>query len=395
MISLSRYTKLLERRELRALILASILGRLPIGILGLAILLLAQSATGSFAQGGIASASYVLGLAAVAPLLGRAIDRYGPRPTLFACALAFPSALAGVVAAYSMQAPLWIALTCAAASGASFPPITACMRTYFKQQLSEDVQLTTAYSLESVLIELIFITGPMLVGLFVAIASPALAVLFAAGCGFLGPLLFLRSRALLQWKIEPRFGASLFGPLTEPAFSRLLVVILCYASAFGLIEIATAAHAAEAGSAAYAGVLLAIMSVGSAVGGLFYGSRTWRMPLSRQFPLTLGLMGVGIAPLAMGLPEWLFALYCVVAGVVMAPALIMQTMLVAKTSHPEYSAEAFTWSTTCLLAGVGIGLTLGGQLLEFTRSPSVFATAAAIAVGAAALALPMVKSRPG
>ena len=395
MISLSRYTKLLERRELRALILASILGRLPIGILGLAILLLAQSATGSFAQGGIASASYVLGLAAVAPLLGRAIDRYGPRPTLFACALAFPSALAGVVAAYSMQAPLWIALTCAATSGASFPPITACMRTYFKQQLSEDVQLTTAYSLESVLIELIFITGPMLVGLFVAIASPALAVLFAAGCGFLGPLLFLRSRALLQWKIEPRFGASLFGPLTEPAFSRLLVVILCYASAFGLIEIATAAHAAEAGSAAYAGVLLAIMSVGSAVGGLFYGSRTWRMPLSRQFPLTLGLMGVGVAPLAMGLPEWLFALYCVVAGVVMAPALIMQTMLVAKTSHPEYSAEAFTWSTTCLLAGVGIGLTLGGQLLEFTRSPSVFATAAAIAVGAAALALPMVKSRPG
>ena len=395
MISLSRYTKLLERRELRALILASILGRLPIGILGLAILLLAQSATGSFAQGGIASASYVLGLAAVAPLLGRAIDRYGPRPTLFACALAFPSALVGVVAAYSMQAPLWIALTCAAASGASFPPITACMRTYFKQQLSEDVQLTTAYSLESVLIELIFITGPMLVGLFVAIASPALAVLFAAGCGFLGPLLFLRSRALLHWKIEPRFGASLFGPLTEPAFSRLLVVILCYASAFGLIEIATTAHAAEAGSAAYAGVLLAIMSVGSAVGGLFYGSRTWRMPLSRQFPLTLGLMGVGVAPLAMGLPEWLFALYCVVAGVVMAPALIMQTMLVAKTSHPEYSAEAFTWSTTCLLAGVGIGLTLGGQLLEFTRSPSVFATAAAIAVGAAALALPMVKPRPG
>ncbi len=395
MISLSRYTKLLERRELRALILASILGRLPIGILGLAILLLAQSSTGSFAQGGIASASYVLGLAAVAPLLGRAIDRYGPRPTLFACALAFPSALVGVVAAYSMQAPLWIALTCAAASGASFPPITACMRTYFKQQLSEDVQLTTAYSLESVLIELIFITGPMLVGLFVAIASPALAVLFAAGCGFLGPLLFLRSRALLQWKIEPRFGASLFGPLTEPAFSRLLVVILCYASAFGLIEIATTAHAAEAGSAAYAGLLLAIMSVGSAVGGLFYGSRTWRMPLSRQFPLTLGLMGVGVAPLAMGLPEWLFALYCVVAGVVMAPALIMQTMLVAKTSHPEYSAEAFTWSTTCLLAGVGIGLTLGGQLLEFTRSPSVFATAAAIAVGAAALALPMVKPRPG
>ena len=393
MISLSRYATLLERPHLRSLILASILGRLPIGILGLAILLLAQSVTGSFAQGGIASASYVLGLAAVAPLLGRAIDRFGPRPTLLACAFAFPSALVGLVLAYSMQAPLWVALGCAAASGASFPPITACMRTFFKQQLKEDIQLTTAYSLESVLIELIFITGPMLVALFVAFASPSMAVLFAAGCGFLGPILFLRARAITQWRIEPRRAASLFGPLTEPAFSRLLIVILCYASAFGLIEIGTTAHAAEAGMPAYAGVLLGIMSVGSAAGGLFYGSRTWRMPLSRQFPLTLALMGFGVAPLALGMPEWLFALYCVVAGVVMAPALIMQAMLVAKTSRPEHSAEAFTWSATGLLAGVGVGLTLGGQLLEFTGSPAVFAAAAAIAVLAAVLALPMIRPR--
>ena len=110
---------------------------------------------------------------------------------------------------------------------------------------------------------------------------------------------------------------------------------------------------------------------------------------------SLGLMGVGVAPLAIGLPEWLFALSCIVAGVVMAPALIMQAMLVAKTSRPEHSAEAFTWATTCLLAGIGIGLALGGQWLELTRSPSVFAAAAAIAFGAAALALPMVRPRPG
>jgi len=393
MLSLARYATLLERPHLRSLILASILGRLPVGILGLAILLLAQSVKGSFAQGGIASASYVIGLAAVAPLLGRAIDRFGPRPTLLACAVAFPSALIGTVLAYSLQAPLWVALACAAASGASFPPITACMRTFFKRQLKEDTLLTTAYSLESVLIELIFITGPMLVALLVAFASPSMAVLFAAGCGFLGPLLFLRARALAQWRIEPRRGASLFGPLTRPAFCHLLIVILCYASAFGLIEIGATAHAAEAGMPAYAGVLLGIMSVGSAAGGLFYGSRTWRMPLSGQFPLTLALMGLGVAPLAIGLPEWLFAPYCVVAGVAMAPALIMQAMLVAKTSQPEHSAEAFTWSATGLLAGVGLGLTLGGLLLEFTRSPTVFAAAAAIAVLAAVLALPMIRPR--
>ena len=46
----------------------------------------------------------------------------------------------------------------------------------------------------------------------------------------------------------------------------------------------------------------------------------------------------------------------------MAPALIVQSMLVAKSSRPEHSTEAFTWSSTGLLAGVGVGLTAGGAL---------------------------------
>ena len=93
MISLARYVALLEPRDLRQTIAASMIGRLPIGVTGLAILLLVQSASGSFALGGAATAAYVIGLAALAPVLGRLIDRRGPRPTLMTCALAFPAAL--------------------------------------------------------------------------------------------------------------------------------------------------------------------------------------------------------------------------------------------------------------------------------------------------------------
>src|ERR1700675_838554 len=96
-ISLARYAALLESRELRQTILVSLLGRLPIGICGLAILLLVQSATGSFAAGGAASGCYVAGLAAIAPALGRMIDRYGPRLTLLASGIAFPAALLALV----------------------------------------------------------------------------------------------------------------------------------------------------------------------------------------------------------------------------------------------------------------------------------------------------------
>ena len=393
LISLARYSALLAQPELRSAIAASVLGRLPIGITGLAILMLAQDTTGSFGRGGAVAACYVTGLATFAPLLGRLIDRYGPRKALLGSAVAFPAALAALVAALSAPATPWVALALAAAAGACFPPITVCMRTFFKQRLQQETMLAAAYSLESVLIELIFILGPVLVAIFVALASPAAAVLFAAACGCAGTLLFQRSRTLQQWRIEPRGNASLFGPLAEPGFVPLLVVIVCYASAFGLVEIGTTAYATEIGGPALAGVLLGIMSIGSAAGGIVYGSRSWRLPLARQFSFTLALMGLGIAPLTLLSPVWAFGLWCIAAGIVMAPALIMQAMLVAKISRAAHSTEAFTWSSTSLLAGVGFGLTAGGVLLEYARSPVVFAAAAAISLAAGALALRLVKSR--
>ncbi|MBI1943515.1 MAG: MFS transporter [Betaproteobacteria bacterium] len=394
MISLARYSALLAQPVLRSTIAASFLGRLPIGITGLAILMSAQSSTGSFARGGAVAACYTAGLASLAPLLGRLIDRYGPRYVLLACAFAFPSALAALIAALAARTPLWIAFALAAIAGACFPPITVCMRTFFKQRLKDDALLAAAYSLESVLIETIFILGPLLVALLVALVSPASAVLFGAACGCAGALLFRRSAGLAQWRIEPARRARLFGPLAEPGFVPLLAVVLGYASAFGLVEIATIAYAAELGRPALAGVLLGIMSVGSAAGGLVYGSRSWHLPLARQFPLTLALMGLGVAPLALPAPYWAFALWCLAAGIAMAPALIMQAMLVARIARAEHSTEAFTWSATGLLAGVGVGLTAGGLLLEHASSPAVFVAAAAMSLGAGALATRLVRTGP-
>jgi len=386
MISLARYVALLEPRDLKQTIAASMIGRLPIGITGLAILLLVQAATDSFSKGGAAAACYVIGLAAVAPALGRLIDRNGPRLALLTCSIAFPAALLSLVAAVEARSYPVLTLIFAAVAGATFPPITVCMRTYFKQRLSDDAMLATAYSLESVLIELIFIVGPMLVALFVAAASAAAAVLFAAASGCLGTLLFLRSPPLRSWRIQPRTAGSVLGPLGRPGFVVLIAIILCYSTAFGLLEIGMTAYATERGNAALAGILLGLMSTGSALGGIAYGSRSWRLPLTRQFALMLAFMGAGLMVLALPWAPWPFAFWSVFAGVVMAPALIIQSMLVAKTARPEEVTEAFTWSASALLCGVGIGVAAGGGLLEHFSSPAVLATGSAAALVAAAAA---------
>lgn len=391
MISLARYGALLQRVDMRQLLSASFVGRLPIGLSGLAILLLVQASSGSFAYAGAATACYVGGLALMAPVLGRLIDRIGPRLPLLVCGVVFPAAMLALIAAVNGNAPAWLTLVSAAAAGAGFPPITVCMRTYFRQHLAEESLLATAYSLESVMIELIFILGPLLVALFVALAHAAVAVAFAALCGFIGTLLFSRAPALAGWRVEKRSAGSLLGPLGDRPFAALVAIVLCFSMAFGLMEVAITAYATEKSNAALAGVLLGLMSAGSAFGGLAYGSRHWHAPLARQFALALALMAAGLGALALDWQAFAFALLCVLAGVVMAPALIIQSMLVAKTARAEHATEGFTWATSALLSGVGIGLAAGGALLEVYRSPVALAAAAAAALIAAGGAL-MLKS---
>lgn len=384
MISLQRYARLFADGAVRYLYAASVIGRLPIGMCGLAILLLVQAARGSFATAGATTGCYVAGLAAIAPAIGRLIDRRGPRAALLACSLLFPASLGALIAAVLAEAPIALVFACAAAAGATFPPITVCMRTFLRQRFADEAALSTAYSVDSVLIEVMFIAGPMLVALLVAVASPSIAVACAAACAFVGVQLFVQSAALRQWRIEHRTARTLLGPLAERRFIGLVMIVACYAIAFGLTEIGVAAYAAEAGRPALAGVFLGVMSAGSAFGGLAYGSRHWRLPLARQFSVTLAVMGLGLLPLALPWHIGAFGVFSTLGGIVMAPALIIQSMLVAKAARPEHATEAFTWSTSALLAGVGAGMALGGTLVEYWRSPAAFCAAGAAAIAAAA-----------
>ena len=300
------------------------------------------------------------------------------------CSILFPASLAALIAAVLKGAPTALVFACAAVAGATFPPITVCMRTFLRQRFAEEAALAAAYSLDSVLIEVMFIAGPMLVALLVAVASPALAVACAAACAFMGVHLFLQSAVLRQWRIERRAVSTLLGPLAERRFIALVLIVACYAIAFGLTEIGVAAYAAEANRPALAGVFLGVMSAGSAFGGIAYGSRHWQIPLARQFSVTLAVMGLGLLPLALPWETAAFGVFSTLGGIVMAPALIIQSMLVAKTARAQHATEAFTWSTSALLAGVGIGMALGGALVEYGRSPAAFCAAGAAAILAAA-----------
>ena len=159
----SRYRVLFAVPELRRTVAFSIAGRMPIGIAGLAILLFVQARSGSFTFAGTTSALYVLGLGVVAPFLGRLIDRLGPTPVLTICAVLYPAALVGLTALVLNSASTAGIYASAMLAGATLPPISACIRAMYPRLLKDASLLHTAYSVDSALVEAVFILGPALV----------------------------------------------------------------------------------------------------------------------------------------------------------------------------------------------------------------------------------------
>jgi hypothetical protein len=393
-ISFARYSRLLSVPDLRAALLASVVGRLPMGIAGLAILLYVQSGTGSFATAGLVSAVYVLGLAGVAPLVGRMIDRLGPRPVLVLTATVYPAALVALVALVGQGAASgWVALA-ALAAGAMLPPVTICMRALFPRLLPDADQLQTAYSVDSILIETIFVAGPALIALFVAADQRGGAVLFAAGCAALGSVLFMRSPPIRQWaRPAARARTSLLGPLRSGPLRVLYLATLLYSIAFGLLEVAVTALATAQGRPAAAGVILALASVGSGLGALVYGSRGWAMTPQRQYVFAQFAMAAGLGVLAPVSDLFWLGVLCVLACSPMAPVIALQSVLVARLTAPAMLAESFTWAATALLGGVSIGIAAGGAIVD-GHAPFWAMLAAALAALAAALVTALALARP-
>ena len=384
---LDRYRDLFRVPAIHATMLASIPGRLPIGITGFAILLLVQHKSGSFITAGIASGLYVAGLASVAPLIGRAIDRVGPLPVLRLCAVVYPVMLAALVALVSLKAHAFAIALCSYVAGAALPPVTICMRTLYPRVLTDPAQLQTAYSVDSVIVESVFVIGPALVALFLAAGYPEGAVLLAAISAAIGTLWFNRTPAIRDWEVRAQTGSERWAIFAEPGLVVLFIATVFYSVAFGLYEVGVTAFATQRGTPSVAGIALALASLGSAIGAFAYGARHWQAPLRKQFLIALGLMAIGSLIVAPVNDNYLFLLVNFVAGAPMASVIATQSLLLSRLAPAGKLAESFTWGGTCLLGGISGGIALGGVLAETVAPTWILVTAAATTTVAALLSL--------
>jgi MFS family permease len=359
----AKYRSVLSVPGYPRLLATSLLGRLPQGMSSLAILLLVRDATHSYAAAGVAVGAYAFATAAGQPLQGRLVDRHGRRAVLVPVALLQAAMLVALVLAAAAATSGAVLIALSAVAGILQPAIAPSVRGLLRAVVAERETRETAYALESVVQELIWITGPLVVAVVVAVASPSGALLLSATCGVVGTTLFATS-PLAQHVRETPAEHHLGAVLAQPELRALLFPMALMGFSIGAIDVGLPSLALHAGSRPASGLLLALWSVGSLTGGLWYGSRSWRAPLADRYRALMLCAVVCTAPLiaARTIPEGMAC--SLLAGLTVAPAFSCLYALLGRVVKPGVETEAFTWAASALILGIAIGSALAGTAIE-------------------------------
>ena len=383
----SKYRAVLSVPGAGPLFATALVGRFPQGMSSLAILLLVRGTTHSYAAAGAAVGAFALATAASAPIIGRLVDRFGRARVLmpFACAQAVVYALIVVAAVSGAGAAALIVLS--AATGALLPPIAPSVRSLLREVFDDHAVLDTAYALESIFQETIWIVGPLLVALVIAVTSPEAAVAMLGVVCVGGTSLFLRSPLVRNSGSGRGTGHERSPALASPELRALLAPIFLTGASLGAVEVGLPSLALHAGSRPASGLLLALWAVGSMCGGLWYGAHVWRSPLSTRYQLLLVLLVVCTAPLiaARSIPAGVVC--SLLAGLAVAPVFSCQYALVGRSVTSGSETEAFTWVSAALIGGLAAGSAIGGAVIGPSGVGAPFALACLASLLAAVIAV--------
>jgi MFS family permease len=386
--SRNHYLELLRTPGALGFSAAGFVGRMPMAMFGLGTVLLIASITGKYGLAGIVAAAGSAGYAICAPQVARLTDRIGQNRVLRPLVAVFAVSTIAFVTCAELRAPLWALLAAGGLAGASMPSLGSMVRARWSALVGSDSQLMhTAFALESVADELIFVIGPALVTVLATEVYPAAGVIVAAVLCVTGTLLLAAQRRT-QPTPRPRLpraprelpgapgpgmpGASR-APLAlrarqlripVPGLITLAPVYLFVGSMFVSIDLSTVDFAQQHGHKPLAGFILGTYALGSATGGLWYGSRTWRASLERRFAVTLCCTVAGVATFwAMPGLLWLTAVifFC---GLTISPTLIAGYGLVERQAPVARRTEGMAWLSSAISVGVAAGSAIAGHLID-------------------------------
>jgi MFS family permease len=383
------YAAVLRVPHARRTFAAALVGRLSYGTVSLSLMLALTRATGSYAVAGAVMALFGATSVFLSPYRAALVDRHGPRRALLPMALLYAVLLGALAAVCRPGTPAPALAVTAALAGACTPPLGPTMRAIWAELLPDRTMLQRAYSLDGVAEELLFVSGPLLVGVLVGVAPPAAGIVLSALLVAVGTLAFVTSPAAGVLRPAGRgkdasTPADRGGEGHRRALLQPVVVAACVGVSVSAVDLLVVAFAGRHGSGdGTAAWVLAALSAGSAVGGLLNGARAWRVSTRARLPLfAVGLgLCLAVAGLAPGVGTLALAVAC--AGFFVAPALTTAYLVAEESAAPGFRVRAGAWCNTAVNAGMSAGAAAVGLLVERLPLSVCFAVSGAVAAAAA------------
>lgn len=364
--------------------LSGFVARLPVSMVSLGIVLLISSASDSYGQAGTVAAAYLLANAALAIVHGRLVDRFGQSRVLPSAQFLYTLALVALVWAVQTEQPQAVTMLAAAVAGGALPQIGSCVRARWNHVLGDKDRLQTAFALESVIDECLFVLGPTVVTTLATVWHPVAGLAVAAACGLIGTLVLATQRRT-EPPAHPRTEDAERAPMPWRIVAPMAMVCASLGVIFGAAELTTVAFAEDHGAKAWAGPLLGVWALGSLLAGLVAGAIVWRSGPERRVRWGVLLLGATMLPLTVVDSMWLMAFFLLIGGLAIAPTLIAALALTASAVPNSRLTEGMAVLHTAMGVGVAPGATLAGLVVDqYGSSAAYLVPAIAGLVGAIA-----------
>jgi MFS family permease len=329
---------------------------------GFGIVLLVSERTGSYGRAGVLAAVYVLAAAAFGPWQGRLADRLGQARVLGVVGAVYAIGMGLTLVAVDAEWSTPLPHLCVAIAGLATPQTGSMARARWTHVVAERSQLNTAFSIEAVLDEVVFMVGPVLVTLLTLQVSDFAGLICAAAAASLGSWALAAQRRTEPPRVEQVSGAR--APIGWGLLGPVVAASVGLGMLFGSAEVIVVAFCTEEGNRGAAGFVIAIWATGSLIAGIVVGALPQPVEPLHMLRWSLLALALLFAPLSIlsGIP--LIAAGMFLTGFMISPTLIAMVNLIERHSPPSRLTEALVWMTTGAAVGVAPGSAVAGWVVD-------------------------------
>lgn len=374
---LSPYRRVLSVPGTWQFSLAGFLGRLPVAMVSLGLVLLVSTQYGSYGLAGTVASAYLLSNAAFSILHGRLIDRFGQHLVLPCVQLLHTLGLVGTIWAVETERHVAVIHVLAAVAGGALPQIGSCVRARWSHVLDDGRSVQTAYAFEAVVDEALFVTGPTVVTFLATAWHPVAGLLAALSCGLVGTLALAAQRSTQPRPDRQASRRSTREPMPWATVVPLTVVCAALGGVFGAAEVVTVAFSEERGLKQWAGPLLGLWALGSLTAGLVTGAITWRTGPELRVRWGILLLALTLVPLPWVTSMPVMAVFLLLGGMAIAPTLIATLAATERVVPRSRLTEGMAILHTGMGFGIAPGAAVAGQVIDAHGASAAYVVPAA------------------